>query len=410
MPELISKNEKNDSILLPKKSLRVVICGIRGIPACYGGFETFAEELSFRLCQRGHQVTVYGRSNHIKQPLEEYRGVKIRLLPAPRHKYLETPLHTLLCLFDLRWKKTDVVLVCNAANSPFIWLARVFKQRVVVNVDGIERMRAKWNFLGRWWYRLGEVCSVLFANRLVADADVIRQYYLQHYNCDSVVIRYGHRECPADVLQQKLESSGKLGFLEGRAIYSQLGLIPGEYLLYVSRLEPENNAHIVIEAYNRLEAELKSKRPLVIVGDAPYAREYIEKLKNLAQNNVIFAGYRFGDDYRDLQLGAYAYIQATEVGGTHPALVEAFGFANCVIANDTAENKEVVGSAGLLYAKNDAADLARRLTSVLTDERLVAELRNKAVIRAKEHFSWEKITNLYEQLFFDLAAKSAVRN
>jgi glycosyltransferase involved in cell wall biosynthesis len=382
--------------------LRVAICGIRGIPACYGGFETFAEEMSWRLAERGHSVLVYGRSHVIDYQEDSYRGVDIRLLPAPQHKYLETPVHTIRCLLDLIRNPVDVVLVCNAANSPFVWLARLRGMPVAVNLDGIERHRKKWNALGRLWYRLGELCSVLFASKMIADADVIRDYYRSRYFRDSDVIRYGCMTMDSESLAAKCSEVEPMPTSEDEnALFAELGLRSNDYILYVSRLEPENNAHTLIEAYERLPEQLKEK-PLLIVGDAPYSDSYKEQLRSLAGPRVIFAGYRFGDAYKTFQKHAYCYVQATEVGGTHPALVEAMGFANCIIANGTPENIEVLSDAGMTYAKNDVAELSTRLEEVLSSEELVLLNRKKAISRAQANFDWGKITSDYEALFRSL--------
>ncbi len=393
--------------------MKIAIAGIRGVPACYGGFETFAEELGSRLATRGHTVIVYGRKHVIQHPSSTYRGMELVLLPAPRHKYLETPLHTLLSIFHLVFHRPDVTLVCNAANSPFLWILRLVRIPVAVNLDGIERLRAKWNLLGKLWYRCGEICSVLFANKLVADAEVIREYYEKTYNTRSVVIRYGYadggeeRDTFARIIARKIngeEASESSSGREQKSIFETLPLRPGAYLLYVSRLEPENNAHRVIEAYEALPASSR-KIPLVIVGGAPYAKEYIHRLHSLAGEQVMFLGFRFGSEYRELQLGAYAYIQATEVGGTHPALVEAMGFANCVIANKTPENMEVLGDAGICYEKNNVRALTESLAQVLADFEMVKRYRKLAYERATRNFNWENITSDYEALFSELTGR-----
>ncbi len=390
------------------RKLRLAICGIRGIPACYGGFETFAEELSSRLVARGHDVVVYGRRHVISNSFHaqrdtEYRGVDIRLLWAPQRKYLETPVHTLLCLLDLLCNPVDVVLVCNAANSPFIWLLRLFGIPVAVNVDGIERLRKKWNVLGRWWYYLGERCSVWFASRVIADAQVIRDYYFKRYRCDACVIPYGFNAGEQAIIASKLASTSFAEQAAGVPTCQELGLTPGRYLLYVSRLEPENNAHVVIEAYNSLPQHLKTM-PLLIVGDAPYAKEYIAMLKRKAGKGVVFAGFRFGPRYAELQLYSYLYVQATEVGGTHPALVEAMGFANCVVANDTPENREVLGDSGLFYEKNNSTSLRLIFEQLLGEESLICNYRQRAFKRATDRYNWEIITDLYERLFCDVSS------
>lgn len=395
-----------------EKSLRIAICGTRGIPACYGGFETFAEELSHRLVKRGHQVTVYGRRHVIAYREAVYRGVQIRLLDAPQHKYLETPVHTFRSFRDIRRSETDVILLCNAANSPFVWLPRMRGIPVAINVDGIERKRAKWNMIGRLWYRLGELTSVLFASEVIADADVIAEYYATHYRCPSTVIRYGYRkERETDVLAKAV--SGESGLAghgaqtdeEDRNLLASLGLEPNRYLLYVSRLEPENNAHVAIEAYNQLPESAKKNLPLVIVGDAPYAKEYIASLKAAAGPGVRFVGYQFGKAYTTLELFALMYLQATEVGGTHPALVESMGYANCILANDTPEHREVLGDAGVIYQWNSSAALAQELARLIADPHAVVTHRRLAFERAQLLFDWERITDQYEALLLRVAAR-----
>ena len=333
---------------------------------------------------RGHAVTVYKR-HAFREKVEiesNYKGVRIISSPTIMKKYLETPLHAFFSFLDLFKRDFDVILLCNAANSPFAWLARLAKVPIAINVDGIERNRAKWNLLGRLWYSLGERCSIWFANRVVADAQVISDYYLKKYKKNTVVIAYG-----ANAVKR-----------EAGEILSRFKLRAKKYILYVSRLEPENNALGVIEAYNRLTTDY----PLVIVGDAPYAKEYIKKIKSIAGPGVVFTGYQFAEAYQELQSNCYIYIQATEVGGTHPALIEAMSYGNCVIANGTPENIEVLADAGIFYSKNNFEELSAILNSLLQDQEKAQGLGESAQARAKAVYNWDKITDSYERLFLQM--------
>jgi glycosyltransferase involved in cell wall biosynthesis len=306
-------------------------------------------------------------------------GVRRRSTPTVFHKYLETPLHAASSFVDALWQKYDVALVCNAANSPFGFLLNVRRRPWTVNVDGIERNRAKWNSLGKAWYRLGEWCSVRFSTKVVSDADVIADYYRTEYQCESVVIPYGVHPTPrppGDVL-------------------SSFGLSAKRYLLYVSRLEPENNALGVIRAYKNVRTEM----PLVIVGDAPYATEYKARLRDEADERVVFTGFQFGAAYEELQSNCYAYIQATEVGGTHPALIESMSYGNCVVVNGTPENLEVVAESGLSFAKNDFEQLSAILEKLVSEPEIVASFGAKARERAMSRYSWDAIVTRYEALF-----------
>ncbi len=220
---------------------------------------------------------------------------------------------------------------------------------------------------------------------VVTDALVIQDYYAKTWHRGTRYVAYG-------------TSIYERGYLVDRV--RAMGLEPEGYLLYVSRMEPENNGLLVVEAYSRLETDL----PLVMVGDAPYARDYIDRVKMAADSRVRFLGYRFGEDYHALQANARAYIQATEVGGTHPALVEALGHRNAVVAHDVPEHREVLGDAGVYFAYRDADDLAAQLRALLDTPETVLRLRAAAGRRAVDRYSWDAVTNQYEAYFADLVA------
>jgi glycosyltransferase involved in cell wall biosynthesis len=360
--------------------MKLAILGTRGIPANYGGFETFAEELGTRLAARGHDVTVYGRSNNIRYPHRIYKGVKLVILPTIGTKHLDTVAHTFLSVVHAAARRFDCILMCNAANAIFALVPRLTGTPVALNVDGIERLRKKWGAAARAYYRISERLSTIIPNAVVTDADVIREYYMKEYRTPSVMIAYG-AHC------ERTETT---------AVLDRLGVQSREYFLYVSRLEPENNAHMVIQAFEKVQ----TARLLLVVGDAPYAQKYIEQLKATRDPRIRFTGAIYGDGYRELQSHAYAYIQATEVGGTHPALIEGMGAGNCVIAKDTAENHEVLGDCGLFF--EDAAGLTRQIELTLTDIGLVTRLRAAAQARAKARYSWDAVTDAYERLFAGL--------
>jgi len=364
--------------------VRIAILGTRGIPANYGGFETFAEELGVRLARRGHRVTVYGRAHHVADGLEMHRGVRLVVLPTIRHKYLDTIVHTGLSTVHAIAARYDVILLCNAANALFAGLLRLGRLPVVLNVDGIERRRRKWNALGRAWYAMSERLSTVVPNVMVTDARAIQRYYLERYGAGSTFIPYGSELAPAGT----------------RSTLERFGVQPDRYLLYVSRLEPENNADAVIAGY---EARRRAW-PLVIVGAGPYSAAYVEQLEQMAGPSVIFTGAVYGDGYRELQAHAAAYIHATEVGGTHPALVEAMGFGNCVVVNDVPENREVAGDAALYFDVAEPESLARALETVERDPDAARRLGAAAARRARRLFSWDSIADQYERLFIDVTS------
>jgi glycosyltransferase involved in cell wall biosynthesis len=359
--------------------MRIAILGTRGIPASYGGFETFAEHLSTRLVARGHDVTVYCRAHYVSPRQLEYHGVRLRVLPTIRHKYFDTVVHGFISAIDAVKGRFDAALICNAANAPFAPILRFTGTPVAINVDGLEHKRKKWGLLGRRYYKLAEYLSTILPNAMVTDAQVIHDYYLAQHKSPSTMIAYGSE------VERRPD----------RATVRKWRVEPNRYVLYVSRLEPENNARLVIEAFKKVRTAYR----LLVVGDAPYAEDYISDLKARARGDkrIIFTGFVFGQDYRALQQNAYCYVHATEVGGTHPALLEAMGYGNCVLTLATPENIEAVGEAGIPYA--DEYDLTEKLQRVLRDGSLVQAYRNRAQLRVQKYYDWERVVDQYEQLF-----------
>src|SRR2546428_3802177 len=362
--------------------MRIAILGTRGIPANYGGFETFAEHLSTRLAARGHQVTVYCRAHYTSPRQLEFQGVRLIVLPTIRHKYFDTVVHAFASALHAVPERYDAALICNAANAPFAPILRLSGTPVAINVDGLEHKRKKWNWIARGYYRLAERLATILPNETVTDARVIQDYYQTRYGAESTMIAYGADvERRPDPLVRRWRGE------------------PQRHVLFVWRLEPENNAHLVIEAFKRVRTAHK----LLIVGDAPYAHDYIKDLKNRARGDkrIVFTGFVFGRDYRALQQNAYCYVHATEVGGTHPALLEAMGFGNCVLTLAAPENIEAIGDAGIAYA--DETDLAEKLQRVLRDGSLVHAYRNRAQARVKEFYDLDYVVDGYEDLFAKMA-------
>ena len=171
--------------------MRLAILGTRGVPANYGGFETFAEELGSRLVERGHDVTVYGRAQYLARGMSVYKGMRLMRLPAPRSKYLETVVHGLFSAIHALTGGYDVLYVCNLANVPATILLRTMGRRVVLNVDGLEWQRAKWGPAGRAYYRACAWIAAHLPIHMVTDARVIQDYYLAAYGRTTDFFPYG---------------------------------------------------------------------------------------------------------------------------------------------------------------------------------------------------------------------------
>ncbi len=357
--------------------------GTRGIPARYGGFETFAEQLANRLVQRGHHVVVYCRPQFTSPQDQVDPQICRVILPTISNKYLDTFLHTFLSVIHVVFTDVEVVLLCNVANAPFAWIPRLVGKPTVLNVDGLDRKRKKWNIVARTYLFLCEVLALFTPTRLVTDAEVIQRYYRERYEKRSSMIAYG-----AEVMPSIEQPTG-------------LSLPKGGYFLSVSRLEPENNPELIIGAYRKI----KTAWPLVVAGGNPYDGSYLNHLRSIAGQGVIFTGPIYGQGYWWLQRNAGAYICAAEVGGTHPGLVEAMAAGNCVLYLDAPENREAVADAGLAF-KASVDDLAAKMDLVLRHPEKRQQLGTQAASRAKARYSWDEVTTQYLDLFHQLRAGS----
>ena len=358
--------------------MRIALLGTRGIPANYGGFETFAEELSTRLAARGHQVTVYCRQRHTSN---SYRGVRLQYVPTIRHKYLDTLAHTFFSTWHLLFHRADAAIFCNGANAIFTLAPRLSGIPVALNVDGIERLRKKWNRLAKLWYLMSERLATFCPTRVITDAETIRDYYLARYRKDSVLISYG----------------APVGKVDSADVLGKLGLERGRYFLYVSRMEPENHPLEVRQAFEQVDTPMK----LALIGDAPYSQDYIRRVRETRDPRVVIPGAVYGQGYHELDSHCFAYIHATEVGGTHPALIEAMGRGALVLYRNTPENSEVAGDAGIPF---EFAELPAKIAGVLRMSESEREaFRQRAMDRVRERYSWDAVTDAYEKLLRAMA-------
>ncbi len=359
--------------------MNIAIVGTRGIPNRYGGFERFAEQISSRFADHGHRVTVYCRRAFTRADDVYDRCVRRVIVPSLHQKHLDTSVSTFFAAVHVALSDNDVVLLCNVANSPFAYIPRVFGKPVVLNVDGLDRKREKWKGLGAQVLHFCEWMSSFSSNQLVTDARAIHDYYLAKYGSESVVIGYGS-EIPS-----------------GDYSLNGFNLESGRYVLYVSRLEPENNPDLVLRAWRSVRTDW----PLVVVGDNPYDRGYIERLRALGDERVRFTGAIYGDGYWALQKHAGVFVFACEIGGVHPALIEAMAAENAILYLDTPENAETAGDAAAAYGKSEA-ELAAKLQSLLDDGDRRATLARRASQRAHDLYRWEAIAEKYEKVFATL--------
>lgn len=364
--------------------LSLAILGTRGIPARYGGFETFAEQLAIRLVKRGIQVTVYAEADQVGLPDTWHRGVKVRHIHRPSWGPASVIAYDCRCLWDAHGGH-DIVYMLGYGAAWACWLSRLRGQRIWLNVDGLEWARSKWNWMARAYLRSMEWVSSRAPSRIIADAQAIADHFKAKYSCavPCSFIAYGADQVAADEYD-----AGPLDVW---------GLTSGGYALVVARPEPENHVLEIVQAYLRANRP----EPLVVVGDVGFVNAYQRSLMALASGSVRFLGGVYEDcTLKRLRIHAACYLHGHSVGGTNPSLLEALACGNVTIAHDNPFNREVGGDALLYFSSEN--ELIRILNQVMgmppLERRLWSE-RARQLIESR--YTWDHIANAYERLMVE---------
>lgn len=366
-----------------RSRLRLAIFGSRGIPHTYGGAEAFLEELAPRLAARGHQVRVYCRRNLFQNRPRRYRGVDLVYLPSIETKVWGTPTHTLACMLHVLAQPVDVFLVLNIVNGFHCILPRLLGRTFAINVDGLDWKRGKWGRLARRYFYwnakwIGKICP----RGVITDAREMQRIYQEEFGTPSACIAYG----------ANIECS------ENPAIVRHYGLEPFQYYLIASRMVSENNPDLIVKAFEKL----KTGKLLAVAGGVNYRSEFLRKLQQTRDPRIRFLGHVGNAAHvKELHCNAYAYVHGHSLGGTNPSLLKALGYGNCILALNTPFNREVLEGYGIMFER-DVDDLLRQMQAVEDDPEMAAEYRRHAPERIRQAYSWERITDQYEDFFYQL--------
>lgn len=369
-----------------EEGVSIAFLGCRGVPARYSGFETLVEEMGARLAERGHAVTVYNRAHFYPDRPREYRGMRIAYLPSIQTKSLETITHTLLAVIHAAVRKFDVVYLCGVGNSVLAGILKLRGSRVIVNVDGDDFRRLKWHPFARWWLKQSESWATKSSDVVIADNQTVVDRYERDYGFKTTYLSYGAPLRPAQA---------------GKEALRKLGLKAGEYVLYAGRLTPENRPDLLIRAYEKVRGDW----PCVVVGGAGYETEYGAELERIAGRRVKLVGPVYGEGYQELSAHCGIFVLPGMVEATRLVLLDQMGFGNAIVYQDCAATREVIGKAGMAFGPvNAESSLVEKLNELIGDPGKREAMRKAALERARESYSWEKVTDRYEEILNQLVA------
>ncbi len=306
--------------------MKVVVTGTRGIPRIQGGVETHCEQLYPRLVRLGCDVTVLRRSCYVTDDnrADDYRGVHLLDVYAPRRKSLEAIVHTFLAIVKAWRSGADVVHIHAIGPALLVPLARLLGLKVVCTNHGPDYERQKWGRAARMMLRAGEWCQARFAHRIISISNVITDILCERYGrTEGVELIYNGVERPSLAVSTDYVCS--------------LGLTPGQYVVALARFVPEKRLDRLVTAFAQCES---AGWQLVLAGDADHPDEYSETLKRLArEHGVVLTGFIRGERLNQLMSHAAVFALPSTHEGLPISLLEAMSYGLDVIASDIPANR-----------------------------------------------------------------------
>lgn len=357
--------------------MKLGILGTRGIPNAYGGFEQFAEIFSAKMSSRGHQVSVFSSSLHPFQK-KDWKGVELIHCYDPEN-FLGSFgqfIYDFNCFRQLKKNHFDIVLILGYTSSS-VWMNMVPEQMVsITNMDGLEWKRSKYSKPVQRFLEKAEKWAALKSDSLIADSSGIQNYLKNKYQKDADFIAYG-----AEVFEQTNES-----------VLAEFDLEKEEYSLVIARSEPENNIHLICDAY----AQLNWNQPLLIIGN--FNNKYGQSLQNKYSNkNIRFVGPVYDlEKLNNLRFFSRIYFHGHSVGGTNPSLLEAMASGALICAHKNEFNQSVLGEDALYF--NTAEELVDVLQHKPNKSEYTTSIASN-LNKIRESYSWDHITDQLENLF-----------
>lgn len=347
--------------------------GQKGIPATYGGVERHVQELAVRLVARGHQVVVYNRPSYADADVHDFRGVRVVTLPSLATKHLDAITHVALCTAHALRHDADIVHYHAVGPALLSWVPRLQRTGVVVTIHGQDWRRPKWGRVAAMALRAGEWTAMHAPHRTIVVSESLSVRLSREYGRRTDFIPNGIT----------LEAG------EDQSILDELGLEPGKYVFFASRLVPEKGAHYLVEAYARIRTDL----PLVIAGDSSFSSDYVGTLRaGSGGDGVIFPGYVYGPRLAALFKNAALFVLPSDIEGLPIVLLEALGYGTPVLASDIPPNREVLGDLGRTFRAADVDDLEQQLVACLGELPALREQARQTAATIGTAYDWDAVT------------------
>ena len=377
--------------------MKIAMIGHKRVPSREGGVEIVIEELSKKKKKKGQQVDVYNRKGRNvqdkrvdkdKKKMKEYKGVRIITILTINRKGIDALIYSFLASIRALFGKYDVLHYHAEGSCAMLWIPHLFKKKIVVTIHGLDWQRSKWGGFATRYIKFGERLAVKYANEIIVLSKSMQKYFKDTYNRDTVFI-------PNGVNMPRTR--------EPNIINEKYGLNRGSYILFLARIVPEKGLHYLIEAFKQIDTDKK----LVIAGGASHTNDYLEKIKNMVNedNRIIMTGFVQGEELEELYSNCYLYCLPSDVEGMPISLLEAMSYGSNCLVSDIEENTQVCGKYGYTFKKSNAEDLKNKLKQFLEDEEIDLDVKAKISKYILDKYNWDSNVNQLLEIYNKLGEK-----
>ncbi len=339
--------------------MKIAMIGHKYVPSREGGIEVVVDNLSTRMVNAGHEVTLFNRKRKEYKKIEEYNGCKVQNIFTVNKKSLDAIVYAFFATLKAKKmaSKGEIDVIHFHAEGPCFFLNLIPKKKkrkykVVVTVHGLDWQRGKWGGLATKVILNGEKNAVKYADEIIVLSNNVKQYFETNYNRKVTFIPNGiETTLPHDV----------------EIIKEKYNLENNSYVLFVARIVPEKGLHYLIDAWKKLKSNIDTTYKLVIAGgnshSGNYYNEIMDKIKD--DDSIIATGFVQGQELQELYSNAYLYILPSDIEGMPMSLLEALSYGNTCLVSDIPENTEVISENCFIFKKGNVEDLTNQLRKII---------------------------------------------
>lgn len=365
--------------------LNIAMLGHKHMLSREGGIEIVVKELATRLVARGHKVVCYDRSSHHVsggevEKIDEYQGVKIIPVWTVEKKGLAAMTSSLSAAWKAAHSSADIVHIHAEGPAAMCWLPKLCGKRVVVTIHGLDWQRAKWGRFASRYIKFGEKQAVKKADEIIVLSRGVQEYFKSTYNRDTVFI-------PNGVSEPEMR--------EAQEIKKLWGLEKDSYVLFLGRIVPEKGLRYLLEAWKGIKTDKK----LVIAGGSSDTEAFMNELKAMSSDGVIFTGFQQGRVLEELYSNAYIYTLPSDLEGMPLSLLEAMSYGNCCVVSDIPECAKVVEDKAVVFPHASNEDLRSVLQELLDTPETVERYKNGAADFITAKYNWDSVVDRTLELY-----------